>query len=177
LPLAEKLIAAHDEGVDEAEAILEGLVTERWGSLSVENKDKAQIALAFGKLARVLLRRFDRAYGYVDEHGWVAEFPEIAEAAFPIKESTEVREACTAVLTAHDATRFRKLQYHGPEFVSLLTKLRSSGPADSLEHLLAFHRAVQRSRRGGGAWIRNEQGKLVMQVAGRQLLADLGRIG
>ena len=195
LPLAEKLSAAHSDGVDEAEAVLEGLLAERWGPLSVDNKNKVEVALVFGRLARVLLSRFGRAYGYVDEHGWRAKLDEVAEASFPCSDAKEMRDACGAVLTAHDARRFRKLQYHGPELVTLLTKLASSDPTESLEHLLMYHRAVQRSRRGSGAWIRQEEGKLVMQVAGyngyksvagfpgmklnvvRQLLADLGRIG
>ncbi len=195
LPLAEKLIAAHSDGEVEAEAVLEGLLTGRWGALSADNKNKVEVALVFGRLARVLLSRFDRAYGYVDEHGWVATLDEVAEAAFPGAEAKELRQACSAVLTAHDARRFRKLQYHGPELVTLLTKLASSDPTGSLEHVLMYHRAVQRSRRGGGAWIRQEEGKLVMQVAGyngykseagfpgmklnvvRQLLSDLGRLG
>lgn len=195
LPLADRLIAAHSDGVDEAEAVLEGLLAERWGALSTDNKNKVEVALVFGRLARVLLSRFDRTYGYVDEHGWVATLDEVADAAFPGSEAKELREACGAVLAAHDARRFRKLQYHGPELVTLLTKLASSGPTASLKHLLMYHRAVQRSRRGGGAWIRQEEGKLVMQVAGyngykseagfpgmklnvvRQLLADLGRLG
>ena len=194
LPLAEKLIAAHGDGVDEAEAVLEGLLAERWGALSVDNRNKVEVALAFGKLARILLGRFDRAYGYVAEHGSVAGLDEVAEAAFPSGEARELREACGAALTAHDSRRFRKLQYHGSEFVTLLTKLASSSPTGSLEHLLAYHRAVQRTRRGGGSWIRQEEGKLVMQVAGyngykseasfpgmklgvaRQLLSDLGRL-
>jgi len=195
LPLAEKLIVAHYDGVDEAEAVLEGLLAGRWGALSADNEKKVEVALVFGRIARVLLSRFNRAYGYLDEHGWVAKLDEVVEAAFPSSEAQGVREACGAVLTAHDTRRFRKLQYHGPEFVTLLTKLASSGPETSLEHLVTYHRAVQRSRRGGGAWVRQEEGKLVMQVAGyngyksqvgfpgmklnvvRQILADLGRLG
>ncbi|MEZ4361623.1 MAG: hypothetical protein R3B48_15660 [Kofleriaceae bacterium] len=195
LPLAEKLIAAHRDGVEEAEAVLEGLLAERWGALSTDNRDKVEVALVFGRLARVLLSRFDRAYGYVDEHGWVAELEEVAEAAFPSGEADQLREVCGAVLRARDAGRLRKLQYHGPELVTLLTKLGSSGSTSSLEHVLTYHRAVQRARRGGGAWIRQEEGRLVMQVAGyngykseagfpgmklnvvRNLLADLGRLG
>lgn len=195
LPLAEKLIAAHNDGVYETEDVLEGLVAGRWGALSANNKNRIEVALAFGRLARVLLRRFDRAYGYVDEHGWVASFEEVSDAAFPSSEAKELREACGAVLTAYESRGFRKLQYHGPKLITLLTKLASSGPRASLEHLLAYHRAVQRSRRGGGAWIRQDEGKLVMQVAGyngykfeagfpgmklnvvRKLLADLGRLG
>ena len=106
----------------------------------------------------------------------------------------ELRFACNGVLEATESNRFRQLQFHGPELLTLLSKLTISGPRDCIDHLLQFHRSVQRSRRGGGAWLRDEQGKIVMQVPGyngyksdaafpgfklnvvRQLLNDLGRL-
>ena len=194
-PLAERLVAAHADGVDAPEALLDGLLAGRWGELTSDLVNKVEIALAFGGLARALLRRFDRAYGYVDEHGWVADFDAVAQASFPNNEATKLRDLCKAVLLAHDVQRFRELQYHGPDFLTLIEKLATSDATDSLIHLLTFHRTVQRSRRGGGAWLRDEQGKLVLQVAGynghrtepgfpefklnvvRRLLADLGRLG
>jgi hypothetical protein len=194
LSLANLLIDAEADEVDDPEELLEGLLTNRWGSLSPDLLRRVEVANAFGKLARLLLQRFDRAYGYVDEHGWVADFHDVANASFPGSEANKVRSLCSALLSLHDARRFRKLQYHGSEFISLLGNLTSSGPSESLEHLLSYHRSVHRSRRGGGSWLREEQGKLVMQVAGyngyksdaafpgfkfnvvRQLLRDLERI-
>lgn len=194
LPLAECLIAAHETGVDDPEKLLEGMLAGRWQPLTSDNRGKVEVALLFGRVARLLLRRFDRAYGHVDEHGWVADFAAVAAESFPNNEATELRRACIALLEAPDARRFGGLQFHGPDFLKLLRKLASSTAAASLEHMLAFHRAVQRTRRGGGSWLRTEQGKLVMQVAGyaghtaeaefpglklnvvRQLLADLGRL-
>ena len=194
-PLAERLVPAHGDGVDAPEALLEGLLAGRWEELTSELVNKVEVALAFGRLARVLLRRFDRAYGYVDEHGWVADFDAVAQASFPDNEATKLHGLCKAVLSARDAHRFRDLQHHGPDFLTLVEKLTTSGATDSLNHLLEFHRRVQRSRRGGGAWLRFDQGKLVVQVAGynghksepdfpgfklnvvRRLLADLGKVG
>lgn len=193
-PLAERLVAACSDGVDAAETLLEGLLADRWEKLTPDLFNKVEVALAFGRLARALLRRFDRAYGYVDEHGWVADFDAAAQASFPDNKATRLRGLCKAMLSARDARHFRKLQYHGPDFLTLVEKLTTSGATDSLNHLLEFHRSVQRSRRGGGAWLRIEQGKLVVQVAGynghkskpgfpgfklnvvRRLLADLGRL-
>lgn len=195
LPLAEGLIAAHADGVKDPETLLEGLGNGRWVALSADNAGKVAVALAFGRVARVLLGHFDRAYAYVAEHGWVAGLDAVAEAAFPKSDAKALRTACGALLSTHDAHRFARLQYHGPGFLNLLRKLGSAQPREALDHLLAFHRSVQRSRRGGGAWLRDEQGKLVMQVATyngyksepefpgmklavvRQLLADLGRLG
>lgn len=194
LPLAEKLILAHEDGVNSAEAILEGLLFRRWGELSVDNRNKVEAALAFGRLARLLLSRFNRAYGYVNEQGWVAKLADVAEVSFPRKWAKELHNACREVLTTHVALSFQKLPHHGPELITLLTKLVSSDPTDSLRHFLMFHRSVQRARRGGGSWLREEQDRLVMQLAAysgykadarfpemklnvvRQLLADLGRL-
>ena len=194
LALSNQLISAEHDGVEQPEPILEGFVARRWGELGPEISTKVRIALAFGRIARVLLSRFHRAYGYVDQHGWVANFGEVAGAAFPEDGMTELRTACAAVLEASGASRFRKLAFHGSELLSLLGKLASSDATNCLEHLLSFHQRVQRSRRGGGTWLRREHEKLVMQVAGysgyksevvfpgfklgvvRRLLVDLGRL-
>lgn len=195
LPLAQKLIAAHADGITDPEETLDKLLAGNWGVLSPEVGSKVEVALLFGRAARLLLGRFDRAYRHVDEHGWVAAAAEVAEVAFPGSEAPELRKACADVLTAHEARRFRKLQFHGGDFLTLLARISASDAAASLEHMLTYHRAVQRARRGGGAWIRQEHEKLVMQVAGyngyrspasfpglklntvRHLLADLGRLG
>ena len=194
LPLAERLIAAHHDGIDESEPLLKGLLAGRWGTLPPSVSGKVEVALAFGRLARVLLSRFDRAYGYIDQHGWVADFNDVASASFPSDEMNVLRSVCSGVLQATESLRFRQLQFHGPELLTLLAKLAHAGPNDCLNYLLHFHRSVQRSRRGGGAWLREEQGKVVMQVSGyngyksdaafpsfklnvvRQLLDDLGRV-
>ena len=194
LPLAEQLINAHRDGMDDAEPLLENMLAGRWETLPSSVSARIEAALAFGRLARVLLARFDRAYGYVDQHGWVADADRVATAAFPPNDMEEVRSACHRVLEAAESKRFRQLQFHGPELLNLLSRLSVSSPRDCFDHLLQFHRCVQRSRRGGGAWLRDEQGKVVMQVPGyngyksdavfpsfklnvvRQLLADLGRL-
>lgn len=194
LPLATSLAAASKDGVTDAEPTLHDLLAGRWGTLTDENRQKVDVALAFGNVARELLGRFDDAYGYVADNGWVADFNEVARASFAEEHLGPLREACAALLETHDARRFRRLQFHGPPLMVLLQNLEASGPSESLQHLLSFHRAVQRSRRGGGSWLQEEQGKLVLQVASytgyktpvdfpgfklnvvRQLLWDLGRL-
>ena len=194
LLLAKHLIAAHADGVSEPESLLEGLLTGRWDELPSEVADKVEAALRFGRIAREILRRFDRAYGYVDEHGWSADFDAVAEACFPADEADELRSLCNALVNARDSGRFSELQYHGRGFVALLERLVTTNPTDSLKCLLEFHRKVQRFRRGAGTWLRIDQRKLVMQVLGyngyksepgfpefklnvvRRLLADLGRL-
>ena len=194
LPLAERLITADQDGVHGSELLLVGLRDGRWGVLDPELFNKVEAALAFGRLARVLLTRFNRTYGYVDRHGPVAEFSAVADASFPVGvEMEELRKACAALQQAIGAARFRRLQYHGPQLLNLLIKLTEAGSDDCLVHLLDFHSRVQRSRRGGGAWLRREQGKVILQMGGyngyksdarfpefkldvvRGLLADLGK--
>jgi len=194
LPLAEQLIIAQKDGVDDAELILESLMAKRWGALPTAVIAKVEVALTFGRLARTLLACFNRAYEYVDQHAWVADAIDVANAAFPPHDVVELRSLCSDVLRTSESKRFRELQFHGPELLKLLTKLSISKPHECLDHLFAFHRGVQRARRGGGAWLRDEQGKIVMQVPGyngyksespfpsfklnvvRQLLSDLGRL-
>ncbi len=191
LEIAKCLIRAHKNHVVDAEILLKGLIAGRWGRLSAETRSKVELALAFGGVARELLQRFNRAYGHVEQQGWVAGIADVAHVAFPPDEAQELRSLCAS---ASVSPRFRKLEFHGPGFVSLLTALQTSGPADSLQHLLKFHLQVQRARRGGGAWLREENGTLVLQVAGytghkaeagfpslklnvvRRLLGDLGKL-
>lgn len=87
---------------------------------------KVEVALAFGRLARLLLARFDQAYGYVDQHGWVADANAVANSAFPADDMEKLRSACNGVLEATESKRFRQLQFHGPELITLLSKLTFS---------------------------------------------------
>lgn len=194
LQLAKCLMEAHANNIDEPETLLEGVASRRYGDISANTAGKVDLALAFGRIARVLLQRFDCAYGFVEKCGWVADFSAVATASFPINEAKPLRSLCVSVTSANDARRLMRLPVHGPQFLNLLRHLSSSGPQDSLEHLLLFHRQVQRTRRGCGTWLRKDHEKLVMQLANyrgyqskatfpafkldavRQLLIDLGRL-
>lgn len=195
LPLAQQLIRASAHGVLDAETLIDGMLAERWAPLPAAVSAKLQAARAFGCLAKEVLGRFNRAYGYVHDHGWTADAADVAHEAFPAGEMARLRSFCADMLSVADVARFRKLQFHGPDFATLVGRLAgASDPSDALNQLLAYHRAVQRTRRGGGAWLRDQQGKLVLQVADyggyryptafpdlkfgvvRRLLSDLGRI-
>ncbi len=194
LPLAMQLIHATGEGVRHPEVLLEGILSGRWGNVDPTSMDKVRVAIAFGRLAQFLLGCFDRAYEFVDQHGWVADVDAVANAAFPDSEMARLSSLCEALHEAKESLRFGKLAFHGPDFLSLVIKLGGSNRNACFEHLLMYHRVVQKSRRGSGAWIRQEQNKIVMQVAGyngyktqpgfpgfklgmvRQLLEDLGML-
>lgn len=195
LPLAQQLIKASGHDVVDAETLIDGMLAERWGPLPAGVSAKLHAARAFGRLAKEVLGRFNRAYGYVHDHGWTADAADVALEAFPSGEMGRLHSLCADMLSVADVARFRKLQFHGPDFVRLIGKLAgASDPSSALDHLLAYHRVVQRARRGGGAWLRDQQGKLLLQIADyggyryatvfpdlkfgvvRRLLSDLGRI-
>jgi hypothetical protein len=195
LPLAKGLIAADREDIYEPERLLEGLKANRWETLSADVYHKVEIALAFGHVMRVLLSRFNRAYDYVDRHGSIVGFGTVSQVAFPESEMPQLRYVASKLLDAKNASRFNKLPFYGREFLTLLKQLSGAESIECLRHLLIFQRTVQRSRRGGGEWLREENGKLAMRVPGyngaqnpgafpnlkldvvRSLLRDLGRIG
>lgn len=195
LPLAQGLIEADREDIDEPEHLLEGLHAGHWQKLSDDVSNRVEIALAFGRVARVLLSHFNRAYDYVDRHGSIVDFEAAAHVAFPDREIAKLRSVARGILKATDASQFNKLRFHGPEFLTLLKQLVEVDPIECLRRLLHYQLVVQRSRRGGGAWLNDENGKLAMRMASynghkspaafptlkldvvRRLLSDLGKIG
>lgn len=194
LPLARQLIAANKHGVVDAEQLLEGMLAGKWGELNSDCIEKIKVALAFGRLARFLLDRFDRVYECVHQRG-LADLNDVLQAAFPDAVFAQLRPLCDSLLEAADSRKFNQLDAHGSQFMALVQKLQGAGRHACLEHLLSFHRSVQKTRRGSGAWLQDEQGKLVlngMSYNGHKsiskfpsfkldvvlrLLDDLGRLG
>lgn len=195
LPLAEQLIdSAGGESVD-AETLLEGMQEGRWGVLTPALLEKVQAAVVFGRLAQELLERFNRAYQHAQDAGWVCSYEAAAQAAFPSDDAGRLWAACKAVLESPASSTFRGLAFHGPAMMRLLPDLHAADSTTALDRLLHFHRAVQRSRRGGGSWLRRQDDKLIVQVTSyngykfeaqfpgfklgvvKRLLRDLGRVG
>lgn len=192
--LSQQLRVATGEGIDNAAEILEGMLAGRWGELTDECRSKVELAMCFGSVAQRLLNCFDRAYEYLDQHSWSADRGEVAQAAFPADDFASLQSMCHALTQTDESLRFSQLQFHGPVLLTLLKKLATADQHSALDHLLWFHRTVQKSRRGSGAWIRDESEKLVLNISGyngykktatfpnlkldvvRQLLADLGRL-
>ncbi|PRP94898.1 hypothetical protein ENSA7_77210 [Enhygromyxa salina] len=194
LSLAHQLIAARRDGVDASAELLEGMLEGRWGPLDPPLRDLVQTAIAFGRFAQLVLDRFASAYAFINDHNWVADFAATASAAFPAAQMDELRAACREVLDAPASARFRRLVFHGPPMMQLVVELSVADSSTALDRLLAFHRAVQQSRRGGGSWIRRQDDKLILQATNytgyrtraqfpefklgvvQRLLHDLGRL-
>lgn len=194
LQLAECVIAAGKEGVTDSEPLLGGIAQGRWGKPDPEVRRLAELGLAFGRFARASLDRFNRAYRHVDENGWATGFASVAAVSFPTGETNSLRSLARALVKSPDASRFEGLQFHGPGFMALARAAGGGSASDQLRDLLRFHGQVQKARRGAAPWLRQEAGRLVMQLPGytghrspaefpslkfhtvRQLLADLKRL-
>jgi len=193
LQLANCLVAANAEGVHESEPLLEGMVQSRWSALDAEVRQRAELGLAFGRIARVLLDCFNRAYRHVQESGWHSDPAAVAAAAFPRELDEPLVGLATMLANSAQALRIDGLTFHGPGFMALVRSIGEGTAADKLQHLLRFHGHVQHTRRGAAAWLKQERGKLIMQRPGytgyrsptgfpplklntvRNLLQDLGR--
>lgn len=194
LQLANCLVAANGDGVQDSEPLLEGMAQGRWGALDPDVRQRAELGLAFGRAARVLLERFNRAYRHVDEDGWNSDPAAVAAAAFPREGDEELRRVTTALADSAGGSRIDNLTFHGRGFMTLARTLGDGAAADRLQRLLRYHGQVQQTRRGAAPWLKQEPGRLVMQLPGytghrspaafpplklntvRQLLTDLGRM-
>lgn len=194
LPLARQIEAADRAGVLDTAALLEGMRRGDWGELDQGPHELVGLALAFGELAVSLLDHFDRCYEAVFEAGWIANADSVASAVFSRPKTQLLRKRCATLLEHPMRSRFRELHFHGRPLLKLCSELASTNPATCLDALLSYHRQVQHSRRGGGAWIRQAGSKLTLQVTHyrgyrsevafpnfklwtvRSLLRDLGRL-
>lgn len=192
--LARQIETAQRAGVHEAIALLEGMHRGDWGELGDSPRELVGFAWRFGQFAVSLLEHFNRCYEEVFEAGWIANADSVAPAVFSRPETGLLRTRCATLLEHPLRSRFRELHFHGRPLLKLCSELASTDPTTCLEALLNYHREVQRSRRGGGAWIRRDGPKLTLQVTHyrgyrsevafpnfklwtvRNLLRDLGRI-
>ncbi|WP_257445909.1 hypothetical protein [Archangium lipolyticum] len=194
LALAERIRAAARKGVTAPREFLETALEGRWGPLGDDLRQRLLVALAFGDVYVALQERFDAIYRHIHEAGWVAKKSAVARSVFSPETLKELGSVCTALLAASRAADFQRLEVHGRPFIRLVTQLQGAGPEEALAGLLYYHREVQRDRRSGGAWIREDGDELVLSLGSyggfaqesgfpslkmnvvRTLLRDLGRL-
>jgi hypothetical protein len=194
LQLAQCLIAANADGLQDSEPLLDGIAQGRWGALDTDIRQLAELGLTFGRVARVLLDCFNRAYQHVEEDNWNSDFVAVAAAAFPRETDEELLLLTRALANSAQVSRIDGLTFHGPGFMTLVRSMSEGTAVDKLQRLLRFHEQVQQTRRGSAPWMKQERGKLIMQLPGytgyrtlaafpplklntvRQVLRDLGRI-
>ncbi len=194
LTLAGFLRSASKAGLEEPRAFLDAALRQKWGTLEPELHEQLEVALRFGDVRSELLSRFDAVYGHVWDSGWKARRTEAVASAFPKAALTSLQTACQALHDVAGKRRFQSLEVHGKAFLQLVDFLRTAGASDAFEAIFRFHRDVQRSRRGGGSWLREENDQLVIGLASytgfrlapgfpsfkfnvvRQLMSDLGKL-
>lgn len=172
--------------------ILTGAIEGRFGVVTAQLHDQLMTVRAYGDLTAELLATFDRVYAAVRDGGWVVPTAKgeqaIARHLDALKTLTDTLLSSAAVL------EIRKLPMHGASFLRFVDSLRSADVATSLGLMLEYHARVQRDRRRGGGWIRNEGEKMILQVTSysarpdnprfpafkldvvRTLLTDLGQL-
>jgi hypothetical protein len=186
--------AATAAGVREPRDVLDGAIAGRFGVVDERLRDLLVTGRLFGDVTQALVGAFDRTYASLDDAGWVAPRERIAAAAFGASDLLPLREACARLLDAPCVGEIRRFPAHGAAFLRLVDDLRAADTGAALDLLLAYHGAVQRDRRRGEGWIRDEAGKLVLVVTSytarpdaprypsfkldvvRSLLVDLGRV-
>lgn len=181
-------------GVSEPRDLLDGAIAGRFGNIDASLRDLLVTARRFGDVMQALVGAFDRVYASLDSAGWVAPRERIGAAAFGAGELQPLREACERLLEAPGVGQIRRFPAHGAACLRLIEDLRTADADTALDLLLAYHGGVQRERRRGEGWIRDEAGKLVLVVTSytarpdaprypsfkldvvRSLLVDVGRV-
>jgi hypothetical protein len=194
LTLAGFLRTASRAGVEEPRDFLRKALRKKWGPLDDDLYERLQVALSFGDARAEMLSRFNEVYGYVWDSGWKAPRAQAVAQALSGRALTSLQEACRALHDAPGKRLFQSLEVHGRPFLQLVDFLRTATASDTFEALFRFHQEVQRNRRGGGSWIRQEGDQLVINLASytsfrqepgfppfklnvvRQLMSDLGRL-
>jgi hypothetical protein len=193
-PIADLVEASSVDRVVGTRDILDGAVAGRWGELDAALVELLVLGRRFGEVMHTTLQLFDRVYVSLSSAGWQAQRSDMAREALPAERLKAFREASEALLAAPQVARLRGLPAHGASFLRFLEEARTTSPDQVIELLLAYHRRVQRDRRRGDAWIRDDSGRLTLLLTSytarpeadrcpglrlgvvRQLLVDCGRL-
>lgn len=181
-------------GTSAPREILDGAIARHFGEVGPALRDLLITARAFGDYMLELVSAFDRVYATIDRGGWIVPRAEVAASAFGTRQRAALQKAASRLLEAPSVGEIRRFPMHGAACLRLAEDLRSADAATCLDQLLAYHGLVQRDRRRGAGWMRDEGGKLVLVVmsytarpddprfpsfkldAVRTLLTDTGRL-
>ncbi|MCB9585275.1 MAG: hypothetical protein H6718_07750 [Polyangiaceae bacterium] len=174
--------------------ILDGAIAGQFGPTSPELQALLITARAFGDFMQLLLGSFDRVYSTIDLGGWIVDRAAVVQSVFGEVQLSELQDACRVLLDAPAVAEIRRFPMHGAACLRLAEYLVAANASDALDLLLTYHGAVQRDRRRGASWIREQSGKLTLGVTSytarpdsprypsfkldvvRTLLTDLGRL-
>ena len=157
--IAASLISASNQGIRPSVQFITGLLEGKWGDLSEEVQSNVRFAYKFGQLSALLLKLFNQLYESLLYKGWT-EIKTIAESIFAQDTVAVLHQSCEQLLNESRMQGFRSLNFHGPEFCNLLRDLIRANQIEKLRLLLRFHLRVQRSRRDGTPWVKEDQGQV-----------------
>lgn len=181
-------------GLGQPREILDAAIEGRLGAVAPALRDLLTTARAFGDFMQELVGAFDRMYATIDHGGWIVRRHDATAGTFGSQHLSAVQAASKRLLDAPSAAELRRFPMHGAACLRLAADLATADPGTALELLLAYHATVQRDRRRGAGWIREDGGKLVLNVtsytahpdaprfpsfkldAVRTLLTDMGRL-
>lgn len=140
-------------GIDEPRDVLEAMIAGRCGEVEPPLRDLLMLALAFGDASYAIREAFDAVYGDITDAGFTATREEVVARVLAGERHERLQSASSALLAAPELTRLQRLPMHGRLFLRLAEDMREATAAAALDHLLAFHRRVQRERSSGESWI------------------------
>lgn len=170
--MAEIVRVATQADVFETEEVIDGALGGRFGALSPRLRDVLLTAQAFGRYMGHLLRAFDRAFSKVERAGLIVDRAEAAQTAFGAASQAELTRAASVLLDAPLVSAIRHLPMHGAACLRLADEMRTASAPAALDLMLAYHGLVQRDRRRGVGWIRQEDDKLTLLVTSYRAQPD-----
>lgn len=193
-PIADLVEASSKDGVLATRDVLDGAVAGRWGAVDSALSELLVLGRRFGDVMNLSLQLFDRVYRALSAAGWQATRADIATGVLTSADLAALRAATDALLASTQVARLRSLPAHGAPFLRFLEEARNGSANQVIELLLDYHRRVQRDRRRGDGWIRDDAGRLTLLLTSytarpdadrfpglrlgvvRQLLVDCGRL-
>lgn len=147
-------------GIDDPREMLEAFIAGRCGPVESPLRDLFALALAFGDAAFAVRDAFDAIYRDITDAGFAAPRAQVIARTITGERHERLRSAASALLAAPELVRLQRLPMHGRLFLRLAEDLREATPAAAVEHLLTYHRRVQRERSTGDSWISESGGDL-----------------
>ncbi|MBL8683569.1 MAG: hypothetical protein JNK05_30645 [Myxococcales bacterium] len=177
-----------------SKAVLDAAIDGRLGVLEPSLLELFVTARAFGDFMQQVVNAFDRVYDRVSSSSWVIDSSKVASEVFNQRTRKALASASSRLLDAPRVSDIRRLPAHGAACLQLATQLFDADGPRALQLLLDYHNAVQKERRRGFGWLREDGSKLVLAVDSytaypnvhrfpsfkldvvRTLLTDLGRL-
>lgn len=192
--LAQIVAEASQRNITASEHVLDGAASGAFGAVAEPLQSLIVTALAFGRFVQHALNAFDRAYQHIQSAGLMVDTANVVRAVFDANAVKSIADASRALQGSPAVSEIRGFPMHGAACLRLASALTEADGATMLRLLLEYHSVVQRDRRRGSGWIREDREKLLLGVSSysaragqlrfpsykldavRVLLCDVGRL-